>query len=175
MQSTFPKSSRLAVALLLSAAGWVVWSDTATATAGPLNGELGGEDLELIAKRVDVDFAAGKATVSGDVRVRVGKLKVRAGQVELRYDDQTRVRWARAQQGVQAKLGDIELWAPELTVDVTHRRAELSGGVRVSRGKTFIRARRAQVDLTTRKLRLEQVRGTFPLQLLKHLGVETVD
>lgn len=158
--------------MVLVFTGWLLGSGPAE--AGPLD-ELKDEDLELIAERVDIDFARGEAELQGNVRARVGSLKLEAGRVSLRYsgrDADSQVRWVKAHGGVTARLDELRLDAPELVLDVVGRRAELAGGVKIRRGKTWLRAKRARVDLRTKRVRLEQVRGTVPLELLKQVGVE---
>ena len=74
------------------------------------------------------------------------------------------VRWAKGSGGVIAKLKGIEATAAQFEVDVAHRSVKLSGGVKLSRGRGWVTADSAAIDINTRKVTLEDVKGSIPVQ-----------
>ncbi|MGE0327495.1 MAG: LptA/OstA family protein [Polyangiaceae bacterium] len=143
------------VALTLS-----LWLEPSPAAAVPL-ATIDGKVLELKADSLDLDLEAGTATLQGHVRAELGKLKLRAERVELEYDDAPKVRRVRAIGGVNALYDGARVKASRLEVDVVKNEAELLGGVEVRRGGSQLRAAKARIDLKTKKLKLEQVSGSF--------------
>lgn len=133
------------------------------AVADPL-GVIAGEVLDVSAQRLDVNVDNGTAQLEGDVHARFGELDVNCSKVEIRYDESPRVKWARGVGGVRARLKGIEATAASVTVDVPGRSVELNGGVRLSRGKGWVTADVATIDLATRKVSLRTVKGSIPVQ-----------
>ncbi len=133
------------------------------AQADPL-GVIGGETLDVTAQKLDVDVDKGKAILEGDVHATLGDLRVECPKVEIRYDKAPRVRWARGTGGVTARLKGIEAKAAVVEVDVAGRRVKLSGGVRLARGRGWLKAGSATIDLNTRKVSLEDVTGSIPVE-----------
>jgi lipopolysaccharide export system protein LptA len=74
------------------------------------------------------------------------------------------VRWAKGSGGVTAKLKGIEATASQFEVDVAHRTIKLSGSVKLSRGRGWVTADSAAIDINTRKVTLEDVKGSIPVQ-----------
>lgn len=137
------------------------------AQADPL-GVIGGETLDVTAQKLEVDVDKGKAVLEGDVHATMGDLVVECPKVEISYDKAPRVRWAKGTGGVTARLKGIEAKAAVVEVDVTGRRVKLSGGVRLSRGRGWIKAGRATIDLNTRKVSLQDVTGSIPVEAPAH-------
>lgn len=133
------------------------------AKADPL-GIIAGETLDVTAQKLDVDVDKGTAVLEGDVHAILGDLEVVCPKVEIRYDRAPRVRWAKGTGGVVAKLKGIEARAASVQVDVASRRVELSGGVRLSRGRGWLKAGRATIDIKTHKVSLEDVTGSIPVE-----------
>lgn len=143
-----------------------VWLEPRPAEALPL-ATVEGKVLELKADSLDLDLEAGTATLKGHVRAELGKLKLRADRVELEYDDAPKVRKVRALGGVTALHDGARVSAERLEVDIAKREAVLLGGVEVRRGGSKLKAARARIDLETKKLKLEQVSGSFAVDSAK--------
>ncbi len=125
--------------------------------------KIGGEVLDVSAKHLDVDLERGDATLEGDVRVTFGDLDVFCEKIEIRYDDAPLVRWARGTGHVRATMKGVAATAQSLEVDVPERRVRLVGTVKIERGRGWIQADRASIDLVTNRIALEQVRGSIPV------------
>jgi lipopolysaccharide transport protein LptA len=134
-----------------------------SAYAVPL-AEVGGEALDITADRLEVDVAEGTAALEGNVRAAMGDLEVFSPKIEIRYDEAPRVKWARGSGGVRAKLKGIEATAHSIELDVVKRRVTLRGGVRLTRGKGWVKATKASIDLSTRKVTLHEVKGSIPVE-----------
>lgn len=133
------------------------------ARADPL-GVIAGETLDVTADTLNVDVDKGTAVLQGDVRAKLGNLVVLCPKVEVRYDKAPRVRWARGTGGVTARVKGIEAKASVVEVDVARRRVKLSGGVRLTRGRGWLRAQYATIDIATRKVSLRGVKGSIPVE-----------
>lgn len=125
---------------------------------------VAGEVLDIKAAKLDVDIGAGHAVLEGSVQATLGELVVTSPKVEIRYDTAPRVRWARGSGGVTATLRGIQAHADAVVLDVGRRSVELEGGVRLSRGKGWVHAERAKIDLSTRKVTLHEVEGSIPVE-----------
>jgi lipopolysaccharide export system protein LptA len=123
-----------------------------------------GQTLDVRADKLDVDIAKGTAVLAGKVRATLGDLEVECGRIDVRYDEAPVVRYARGSQDVTLRLKGIEARADTLEVDVTRRSVRLQGGVRMSRGKGWVTADAAQIDLNTRLVTLDSVKGSIPVQ-----------
>jgi lipopolysaccharide export system protein LptA len=130
---------------------------------GPL-GVIGGEVLDVMAEKLEIDVDRGTATMNGKVRARLGELQVECPKVEIRYDSAPNVRFARGTGGVRAVFRDIIAKAEKVDVDVTKRQLALSGGVQLTRGRGWVRADRALIDLTTHKVSFQEVTGSIPVE-----------
>jgi lipopolysaccharide export system protein LptA len=130
---------------------------------GPL-GVIGGEALDVMAEKLDVDVDRGTATLNGKVRARLGELLVECPKVDIRYDSAPNVRFARGTGGVRAAFRDIVAKAETVEVDVAKRQLALSGGVQLTRGRGWVKADRARIDLATRRVSLEEVTGSIPVE-----------
>lgn len=154
------------IALLgLGALGWALLAGVSapSAQAGPL-AVVEGEKLDVRADKLDVDIDKGTAVLEGNVEATMGDLTVSCPKVEIRYDQAPRVRWAKGSGGVRARVKGIDATASSVVVDLAKRDVKLSGGVRLSRGKGWIEAGSATIDLGTRKVTLEDVKGSIPVQ-----------
>jgi lipopolysaccharide export system protein LptA len=150
----------------LFALGWVALGaglGTPAAQAGPL-AVVEGEKLDVRADKLDVDIDQGTATLEGNVEATMGDLSVKCPKVEIRYDKAPRVRWAKGSGGVQARVKGIDATASTVVVDLAKREVNLSGGVRLSRGKGWVEAGKATISLSTRKVTLQDVKGSIPVQ-----------
>jgi lipopolysaccharide export system protein LptA len=125
---------------------------------------VGGEALDIKADTLNVDIDKGEATLLGNVRATLGELTVLCPKVEIRYDEAPQVRWARGSGGVEARLKGIVAQAAVVQVDVAERRVDLSGGVRLTRGKGWVEAGKASIDIATHKVTLQDVKGSIPVQ-----------
>ncbi|MDX2052003.1 MAG: LptA/OstA family protein [Polyangiaceae bacterium] len=137
------------------------------AQADPL-AVVAGQSLDVQAEKLDVNIAEGTALLEGDVHVTLGELQVACAKVEIRYDEAPQVKWARGSGGVTAKLRGIEAKAKSLEVDVAGKRLTMSGDVRLSRGKGWVEAEKASINIVTQKVTLEGVRGQIPVETPAH-------
>jgi lipopolysaccharide export system protein LptA len=150
----------LALAALLSP---FALSGTESAQADPL-AVVDGQSLDVRADHLDVDIAKGTAVLKGNVRAVLGELEVECGKIDVRYDEAPVVRYARGSDNVTVRLKGIEAKAAALEVDVARRSVRLQGGVRVSRGRGWVTAEAAQIDIATRHVTLDAVKGSIPVQ-----------
>lgn len=150
--------------LLLAVAPVVALAAPSDATPPGSLAVVEGEVLDLKADKLDVDIAAGNAVLEGNVSAKLGDLKVSCKKIEVKYDQAPNVRWARGTGGVSASMRGIEATAAAVEVDVTRHSVELTGNVRLSRGKGWVTAERARIDLGTRHVTLEAVQGSIPVQ-----------
>lgn len=135
----------------------------AGAHADPL-AVVGGEALSVEADRLRVDIDKGTATLEGSVRATLGELEVTCTRVELTYDQAPSVKWAKGSGGVRARMKGVEARASAVEVDMARRRVALSGGVQLRRGKGWVKAERATIELDTRRVSLEEVSGSIPVE-----------
>jgi lipopolysaccharide export system protein LptA len=158
---------RAAPIAVVAAAGFLAFAgDRAPARAAPL-GVIEGQALDVTADRLDVDVEKGTAELRGNVTARVGELELRCPTVELRYDKSPRVSWARGKGGVTAKFRGIDATASTVELDAAARSLVLSGGVRLTRGRGWITAEQATLDVSTGRLSLQEVKGSLPVDPLR--------
>jgi lipopolysaccharide export system protein LptA len=138
-------------------------SVTQAAHADPLL-VVEGQSLDVRADHLDVDIAKGTAVLKGHVHATLGELEVECGKIDVRYDEAPVVRYARGSDDVTVRLKGIEAKAAALEVDVARRSVRLQGGVKVSRGRGWITADAAQIDIATRHVTLDDVKGSIPVQ-----------
>jgi len=153
----------LVVSAAVALAAGLLLQTSGSANAGPL-GVIDGQTLDVGADKLDVDIEKGTATLQGHVQATLGDMHVDCSRIELKYDEAPKVRWARGSGGVSAKLKGIEATAASFEVDVAHRTVKLSGGVKLSRGRGWVTADSAAIDINTRKVTLEDVKGSIPVQ-----------
>jgi lipopolysaccharide transport protein LptA len=154
--------ARLSVIALASAAAGL-FMPSSPALADPL-AVIAGETLDVKADQLDVDIEKGTATLTGNVTAVMGELSVACPKVEIKYDEAPKVRWARGTGGVNANIKGIIAKAASVEVDVAKRSVKLVGAVRLSRGKGWVEAERAVVDIATRKVTLHEVKGSIPVE-----------
>ena len=135
----------------------------APAQADPL-AVVAGEALDVTAERLHVNVDQGTAVLKGKVHARLGELEVHCPKVEIRYDEAPKVRWARGTGGVVATVRGIEARAKVFEVDVAKRKVKLAGGVHLTRGRGWVKAEFATINLATRKVSLQQVKGSIPVE-----------
>lgn len=150
----------LALVTLLSPFGLTA---TESAQADPL-AVVEGQSLDVRADHLDVDIAKGTAVLKGNVHAVLGELELECGKIDVRYDEAPVVRYARGSHDVTVRLKGIEAKAATLEVDVARRSVRLQGGVKVSRGRGWVTAEAAQIDIATRHVTLDAVKGSIPVQ-----------
>jgi lipopolysaccharide export system protein LptA len=155
---------RLGWALAATAfgAGAVVLASALSARADPF-AVVEGEALDVSADRLDVDVEHGTAELRGNVTARLGDLEVRCPAVEVRYDKSPRVSWLRGTGGVAARLKGIDATATTAEFDASARTIALHGSVRLSRGRGWLTAENATIDVASGKVSLQEVRGSIPV------------
>ncbi len=125
---------------------------------------IAGQVLDLKANKLDVDIATGSAVLEGNVSATLGDLRVSCAKIDVKYDQAPHVRWARGSGGITATMRGIEATANAVELDVARRSVELTGNVKLSRGRGWVTAERARIDLSTRHVTLETVQGSIPVQ-----------
>lgn len=125
---------------------------------------IGGQTLDIKADTLDVDINKGRATLEGNVHATLGELTVVCPKVEMTYDEAPQVRWARGTGGVEARVQGIVARAAVVEVDVAKQKVDLSGGVRLTRGKGWVEAERASIDIPTYRVTLHEVTGSIPVK-----------
>ena len=141
----------------------LVLSGTESARADPL-AVVEGQSLDVRADHLDVDIAKGTAVLQGNVHAVLGELELECGKIDVRYDEAPVVRYARGSNDVTVRLKGIEAKAATLEIDVARRSVRLQGGVKVSRGRGWVTADAAQIDIATRHVTLDDVKGSIPVQ-----------
>lgn len=124
---------------------------------------VAGEALDVSAEQLNVDIEAGRAVLEGSVSVTLGELRVQCPRVEIGYDAAPTVRWAKGSGGVHAELRGIIADAAVVRVDVQQRRVNLAGGVKLARGRGWVHADEATIDIKTRHVTLHDVKGSIPV------------
>jgi lipopolysaccharide export system protein LptA len=137
--------------------------DGLAARAAPL-AVIEGQALDVSAEHVDVDVEHGTALLTGNVVAHLGDLEVRCPAIELAYDESPRVKWARGKGGVVARFKGIEVTAPAADLDAKSRTIVLTGGVRLARGRGWLSAERASLDIASGKVSLQEVKGSIPVE-----------
>jgi lipopolysaccharide transport protein LptA len=126
-----------------------------------------GEAVDVAAERLEVDVEHGTAILQGTVSLTFGDVEIRCPKVEIRYDRSPRVSFAHGTGGVTARLKGTEATADAIEFDAASRKVSLSGSVRLSKGKGWIRAERAVLDIASGKVSLEDVKGSIPIEAPK--------
>jgi lipopolysaccharide export system protein LptA len=126
--------------------------------------QIGAEVLDVTAKQLDVDLTKGVALLDGGVHVRLGELDVSCDRVDIRYDDAPMVRWAKGSGNVRASMRGVTATAQSLEVEIPERRVRLVGDVKISRGKGWVQAEHASIDLPTGRITLGEIRGSIPIE-----------
>ncbi len=125
---------------------------------------IGGQTLDVKADTLNVDINRGRATLEGNVHATLGELTVVCPKVEMTYDEAPQVRWARGTGGVEASVQGIVARAAVVEVDVAKRKVDLTGGVRLTRGKGWVEADSASIDIATYRVTLHAVKGSIPVK-----------
>jgi lipopolysaccharide transport protein LptA len=126
-----------------------------------------GEALDVSAERLEVDVERGVALLQGNVTLTFGEVEIRCPNVEIRYDRSPRVSFAKGTGGVTARLKGTEATADAIEFDAASRKVSLSGSVRLTRGRGWMRAERATLDIASGKVSLEDVKGSIPIEAPK--------
>lgn len=108
-------------------------------------------------------MARGSALLEGKVHAVVGDMQVDCEKVEVRYDEAPNVRWAKGSGGVSARAKGFVATVATVEVDMAHHSVRLQGSVKLSRGRGWITADRATIDLLTKKVVLDDVEGSIPV------------
>ncbi|MGO8993976.1 MAG: LptA/OstA family protein [Polyangiaceae bacterium] len=119
--------------------------------------------LAVQADRLEVDVAAGEATLTGNVTLTKGDLKVACPRIDLKFDSTPHVVWARGSGGVSADVRGVHAEGPEAELDLPKQVLELRGGVRLARGQGWLQAEQARIDIATGKVTATQVKGSIPV------------
>lgn len=132
------------------------------ARAAPL-AVIEGDAVDVSADHLEVDVERGQARLDGSVVLRIGELEVKCPTVDLKYDRSPRVSWARGTGGVSARLRGVEATATAIEFESDSRTVDLRGAVKLSRGRGWITAEHAVIDIGSGKVTLEDVKGSIPV------------
>ena len=122
--------------------------------------------LQLSATKVDVDHQSKRAHLSGNVHLSWGEFKLRAGRVEIRYDDNgTPTTW-RAQQNVQVIWRDRTIESNDLWVEQKAETFVFKGPLTLIEGKQKLLAKAATYFVKSQRFVLEEVEGQINFQQL---------
>jgi lipopolysaccharide transport protein LptA len=119
--------------------------------------------LAVQADRLEVDVSAGEATLTGNVTLTKGDLKVACPRIDLKFDGTPHVIWAKGSGGVTADVRGVHAEGPEAELDLPKQILELRGGVRLARGQGWLQAEQARIDIGTGKVTATQVKGSIPV------------
>jgi len=158
LRSSMKSFSRLVIATSLG----VSFGSAPGVRAEPLV-TLGGEMLDVSAQRLDVEIAKGAAVLEGQVRIALGALEAQCDRVDIKYDEAPQVRWARGSGNVRLSVKGIVATAQAMEVDVINKRAQLLGNVRLTRGRGWVAAEKATIELASNRVSLEEVKGSIPV------------
>ena len=124
---------------------------------------VGDGALQVQADVLEVDVTTGQATLTGNVTLVRGDLKVACPRIELKFDATPHVTWAKGSGGVSADLRGVHAEGPEAELNLAKQVLDLHGGVRLARGAGWIQAEQARIDLATAKVTASQVKGSIPV------------
>lgn len=124
-----------------------------------------GESLSLTAESLEVDIERGTAVLKGNVQAKMGELELACPRIDLRYDGLTALRFARGTGGIRASYRDIVAKAETLELDSTKGYLALFGGVQLARGRGWVHADQALVNLSTHRISLKGVTGSIPIEM----------
>jgi lipopolysaccharide export system protein LptA len=119
--------------------------------------------LAVQADKLEVDVVSGEATLTGNVTLLKGDLKVTCPRIDLKFDSTPHVVWARGSGGVTAEVRGVHAEGPEAELDLTKQLLDLRGGVRLARGTGWLQADQARIDIATGKVTATQVKGSIPV------------
>ncbi|MGB0648410.1 MAG: LptA/OstA family protein [Bradymonadia bacterium] len=132
-----------------------------TAPAKPVN-----SSFQLSATKVDVDHQSKLAHLSGNVRLSWGEFRLRAGRVEIRYNDEgTPTTW-RAQQDVQVIWRDRTIESHDLWVEQKADTFVFKGPLTLSEGQQRLVAKKVTYFVKSQRFVLEDVEGQINFQQL---------
>ena len=104
--------------------------------------------VEVTSETLSVDQATGAAVFSGEVVVAQGDLRLQAGEVEVRYDEEGQeIARLLATGGVTLATATEAAEAQEADYDLAQGTLTLSGEVLLTQGPSAISADRMVVDL----------------------------
>ncbi|MBP9112418.1 MAG: hypothetical protein KBF88_06385 [Polyangiaceae bacterium] len=121
------------------------------------------DPFHIEAEKVEVDIHSGEAALTGNVTLQKGPLKVSCPKVDLKFDGAPHVLWAKGSGGVVAEIKGVRGEAPEAELDMKKHVLELRGGVKLTRGSTWVQAESASIDVASAKVTLFQVKGSMPV------------
>jgi lipopolysaccharide export system protein LptA len=119
--------------------------------------------LALQADKLEVDVVAGEATLTGNVTLTKGDLKVACPRLDMKFDGIPHVVWAKGSGGVSADVHGVHAEGPEAVLDLPKQVLEMRGGVRLARGQGWLQADQARIDIATGKVTATQVKGSIPV------------
>jgi len=125
--------------------------------------DMGKGDVNLQADKLEVDVASGTAILTGKVVLQKGDMSVRCPRVDLKFDSNPHLRWAKGSGGVVADVRGVHAEAPEVELDLVKQILEMRGGVKLSRGQGWIQADQATIELATARVTATQVKGSIPV------------
>jgi lipopolysaccharide export system protein LptA len=122
-------------------------------------------NVEISADVLEVDTTAQAATMTGKVIFTKGTdLSLRCPKIEVKYESTgPRVSWARGSGGILAEVKGVRAEAPEFELDLVKQHLSLRGGVRLYRGQGWVAADGAEIDLSTARVTMTNVKASLPV------------
>lgn len=105
--------------------------------------------VEVSAGEMVVDQDSGQVTLTGDVRIAQGDLRLAAARVRLRYDADGSITAISASGGVTMTTPTEAAEAASADYDLTASTLVMQGDVLITQGLSTISAETMRVDLTT--------------------------
>lgn len=97
--------------------------------------------------------------LEGAVELHREKTTLRCERLELRFDEQGQILWARGEGSVTVESPQLHAGAAEVTFDLERSRLLLRGPVQAEQGGVKLQATSAIVDLQSQQLELNDVEG----------------
>lgn len=110
-------------------------------------GTDGQAPVEVTAGSLAVDQTSGRATFSDDVLVKQGSIRLSAGSIDVRYNDDGDITLLVATGGITFATETDAAEAREARYDLTAQRLELSGDVLLAQGQVTIAADRMVINI----------------------------
>lgn len=122
-------------------------------------------NVELSADVLEVDTKDQSATLTGKVVFTKGQdLSLRCPKIEVKYESTgPRVSWARGSGGITADVKGVRAEAPEFELDLVKQKLTLRGGVRLYRGTGWVAADGAEIDLSSARVTMQNVKASLPV------------
>ena len=119
--------------------------------------------IKIKADSVEVDPEGKSASLEGNVNVKWGVLALTADRVDVQYASTgAPTRWA-ASGAVRVTWRTYTITSQTLKIEQTRKQLTFSGPLEFTRGRATLKAKRAVLDLDTKRLSIREVQGELNL------------